>query len=95
MSDEYGYPRPYVDPSVNPGLWLGLSIASTLFCCTPLGIVGIVFAAMAMDARNRGDEALCAQRTQTARAWASWSFFLGIGVLALVVCLGLAQGGGS
>jgi hypothetical protein len=42
-------------PDRNGGKWLAPSIASTLFCCTPLGIVGIVYAAMAMDAEGRAD----------------------------------------
>ncbi|MEV6964972.1 CD225/dispanin family protein [Hamadaea sp. NPDC051192] len=50
-------------------MWLGLSIAATLFCCTPLGIVGIVFSAMAMDANSRGDHGLAEARTERAKSW--------------------------
>ncbi len=39
-----------------PGLWLGLSIASTLCCCWPIGIPGIVFSAMALNDHRNGRE---------------------------------------
>jgi hypothetical protein len=91
MSDPYGYPREYVDPSVNPSLWLGLAIASSVLCCAPLGIVGIVYAAMAMDARSRGDDVLCAQRVASARAWTLWSIVISLVVVVLAICLSVAQ----
>lgn len=39
-----------------PGLWLGLSIGATLLCCVPVGIPGIVYAALAMGSQSRGDD---------------------------------------
>jgi hypothetical protein len=92
MTSEYGgYPDRYAEPAPSAGLWLGLSIAATALCCTPLGIVGIVYSAMAMDALSRGDYYLAAERVRTARTWTQWSFFLGLAVLVLAVCV--AAGG--
>jgi hypothetical protein len=82
-------PERYADA----GLWLGLSIGATLLCCTPLGIVGIVYAAMAMDANSRGDTYTAADRAAKARAWTQWSIGLGLLVFGIVICLGLANGG--
>jgi Interferon-induced transmembrane protein len=87
MSDPYRSSAP-----AEPGLWLGLSIGATLVCCLPLGVVGIIFAAMAMDANNKGDYYLAQERTRQAKTWTLWSFGVGLGVIVLyVVC---AAGGG-
>jgi hypothetical protein len=84
---------PY-DPAVKPGKWLGLAIASTMFCCTPLGIVGIVFAAIGMSAQNRGDYYNAEVNTAKARTWTMWSFWLGLVVVILAVCLSVSTDGG-
>ena len=84
---------PY-DPSVKPGKWLGLAIASTMFCCTPLGIVGIVYSAMAMSAQSRGDYFNAEVHTGKARMWTAWSFWIGLAVIVLAVCFNLSQDGG-
>jgi hypothetical protein len=65
-----------------PGLWLGLSIGASLLCCQPLGIVGIVFSALAMESRNRGDVYGWERRVGLARTWTLWS--IGIGVLPVI-----------
>jgi hypothetical protein len=70
----------------DPNLWLGLSIGATLLCCTPAGIVGIVFSALAMDARSHGDLALWERRVELARVWTLWSIGLGVAVLLVAVC---------
>jgi hypothetical protein len=87
----YDDPPPFA-PERSAGKWLGLSIASTLLCCLPLGIVGIVYAAMALDAESRGDWVMAASRTQTAKTWTTWSFVLGLIVIVLYVCLLLNAG---
>jgi hypothetical protein len=87
MSDPY---RSSAVPA-EPGLWLGLSIASALLCCLPLGVVGIVYAAMAMDANNRGDYYLAQERTRQAKNWTLWS----VGVSLLVVVGYFVCAGGS
>ena len=83
------------DPSVQPGKWLGLAIASTMFCCTPLGIVGIVYAGMAMSAQSRGDYFNAEVQTGKAKMWTAWSFWLGLVGVLLLVCVSMTQDGGT
>ena len=81
---------PY-EPSVNPGKWLALSICSTMFCCTPLGIVGIVFSAMAMSSQGRGDHHAAEEQVAKAQVWTGWSFGLGLVAIVILFCIGLTQ----
>jgi hypothetical protein len=74
-----------------PGLWLGLSIGATLLCCTPVGVVGIVYSALAMEARSRGDIYGWESRVQSARTWTLWSIGLGVLVVVAVICLFLSN----
>lgn len=85
MPSEYDYVR---EPSGStPGTWLGLSIASTVCCCTPFGIVGIVFSAMAMSARDRGDPNEMERQLSRARGWTIAAIVCGIigGIIALAI----------
>jgi hypothetical protein len=71
----------------SPGLWLGLSIASTACCCLPFGIVGIVYSAMAINARNRDSGWEAESYTAKARGWTIASIICGLiaGVIYLLV----------
>jgi len=71
----------------SPGTWLGLSIASTVCCCTPFGIVGIVFSAMAMSARDRGDGYEMERQLARARGWTVAAIVCGVlgGLIAFAV----------
>lgn len=51
----------YVDP------WLWQSILATLFCCLPLGIVGVVNASQASTALSMGDYAGAAYKADLAK----------------------------
>jgi hypothetical protein len=93
VTNPYDSPYAYTPPPPpdgatpqNPGLWLGLSIASTLLCCMPLGVVGIVFAAQAMGAHSRGDYYETAEKISKAKAFTFWS--VGIGLLGIVCAVG-------
>lgn len=83
MELQMGYDNRITQPR-NPGLWLGLSIASALLCCVPVGVVGIVFSAKAMEARNRGDVQRWREEVEKARKWTLWSIGLGVAVLVLI-----------
>jgi hypothetical protein len=72
--------------SNGPGLWLGLSIGATLLCCLPLGIPGIVYAALAMGAQSRGDYATAEFQTRQARGWTLAAAITGIIVVIIYVC---------
>jgi hypothetical protein len=83
VGNPYAGPAPYPGQlPAEPGLWLGLSIGASLLCCQPLGIVGIVFSALAMESRNRGDLHGWDHRVRLARTWTLWS--IGLGVLPVV-----------
>lgn len=60
--------------------WLWQSIAATVLCCLPLGIVAIVKSAQAGSARDGGNLALARTRAAEARTWTLWS--VGVGVIA-------------
>jgi heme/copper-type cytochrome/quinol oxidase subunit 2 len=53
----------------NTGLWLGLSIATMIICCIPVGIPAVVFAAKAHGAASRGDYATAEQQVSKAKTW--------------------------
>lgn len=76
--------------------WLVESILVTLFCCMPLGIVGIVFAALAMGARDSGNMAVAEQRAKSAKLFTLIGFGIGLAGIVLyvvfVVVLGVAGG---
>jgi hypothetical protein len=72
------------------------SILITLFCCQPLGIVAIVFSAMAMGANNAGDYATAHRHAGVASACINWA--VGLWLAAVVVwlfcvCAGVIAGG--
>lgn len=49
------------------------AILSTLFCCLPLGIVSIVYAAQVDGKRAAGDIAGAREASRKAGLWALWS----------------------
>ena len=53
------------------------AILSTLFCCLPLGIVSIVYAAQ-VDGRNAaGDDVGARAASHSAKMWAIWAALIG------------------
>ena len=73
----------------NHTLNLILAIVVTVFCCLPLGIVAIVFAAIGMSREGSGDYAGAESAARTARIciWISFGFGLAVLVLYVVVVL--------
>ncbi len=65
--------------------YLVQSILVTLCCCTPLGIVSIVYAAQVNGKLARGDVAGAIESSNNAKTWAGVAFGLG-----LVIQIGLA-----
>ena len=49
------------------------AILTTLFCCLPLGIVSIVYAAQVDGRRQAGDLAGARELSRKAKLWAIWS----------------------
>ena len=90
---------PPIDHEVNPGTrpipprtWLLESILVTLFCCLPLGIVGIVYAAKVDTAYSRGAYADAIRYSLDAGRWTKIGFWIGIAwplIYLLLVLLGV------
>ena len=85
------YGGPGGTPPPNHLVW---AILSTLFCCLPLGVASIVFAAQVNSKYAAGDIAGAQDSSEKARKFALWATIIGV-VLAvlyilLVVVLGVA-----
>ncbi len=90
---QYQPPPQYQAPGVRPQNYLIWAILTTLFCCLPLGIVSIVYAAQVDGKLASGDYSGAVASSQNARRWAIIAAVSGI-VLALlyiifVVALGV------
>lgn len=97
MSDYGSYPPSYggmppaqpptSQPPNNNLVW---AILSTIFCCLPLGIVSIVFAAQVNSRWAAGDFAGARDSADRAKKFAIWSAVLGVvgTVIAVVLSLG-------
>ncbi|MBX2895303.1 MAG: CD225/dispanin family protein [Cyclobacteriaceae bacterium] len=70
-----------------PKSWLIESILVTLFCCLPLGIVGIINATRVESRFYAGDIAGANQASADAGKWTKIGFFVGIGVNILFILL--------
>ena len=78
-TDEYRPPM----PSSN----LGWAICSALFCCTPLGIVAIFYAAQVESAYRRGQYAEAQRLADKASMWATVSAVLGLIYIVMYVLI--------
>jgi len=85
------YGGPGGAPPPNHLVW---AILSTLFCCLPLGIASIVFAAQVNSKFAAGDLAGAQDSSEKARKFALWATIAGVVVailyVLLVVVLGVA-----
>ena len=79
--------------------YLVQSILVTLFCCLPLGIVAIVFAAQVNSKLALGDFYGAQEASSKAKMWCWWSFGLGLGgvviYFAIMMLIGLTGMAGS
>jgi hypothetical protein len=90
-----GAGRPAVGGQVDTWLWQ--SILATIFCCQPLGIVAIVFAAQAQSAVTAGDLRTAQTKAASARTWTLAAAGVGVAIVGLVILLaafGVLAGGG-
>ena len=80
-------PSPGIPTSVpsapRPKTWLVESILTTIFCCLPFGIVGIVKANEVEAAYNRGDLAEAQRQSRLAKLWVLW----GVGITVICTLL--------
>lgn len=87
MSEGFGQVRP---PGANvPGYLLPLSIAATLLCCLPAGIVAIVYSVQARSKSQAGDYAGASRSARNANIWLIVAVVVGIVVIILSVALGI------
>ncbi|MEA2601356.1 MAG: hypothetical protein QOF89_2348 [Acidobacteriota bacterium] len=80
-------------PELAPGAaaipdYLPWSIAATILCCLPLGIVAIVFSAKANNAKAAGDLRTAAEAANQAKIWLYVSAGIGL-VVGLIYCVGI------
>lgn len=68
--------------------YLTEAILVTLFCCWPLGIVAIVFAAQAKGKLDAGDYTGAAEVAQKAKSWCMVSLVLGL-VAIVIYAIGI------
>ena len=88
----YGYGgQPQGAPPPNHLVW---AILSTLFCCLPLGIASIVFAAQVNSKWAAGDVAGAHESSKKARQFALWGTIIGV-VLAVLYLILVVVGAAS
>lgn len=87
------YDNGYQEPTVNWVPYLILSIISTVCCCLPFGIVGIVYAAKINTAVNTGDIEGANRAARLAKIWIIVSVVVGVIVngLMMVVSAGISS----
>jgi len=67
-----------------PKNWLVESILTTIFCCLPFGVAGIIFASRVDAAYKQGDLVGAEEASKQAGKWTKIAFFLGIAVCVLM-----------
>ncbi|MFO6453177.1 MULTISPECIES: CD225/dispanin family protein [unclassified Aeromicrobium] len=69
-------------PPPNNLVW---AILTTLFCCLPLGVVSIVYAAQVNGKFAAGDLAGAQESSRKAKQWAIWSAVVGLVVIVIYI----------
>ena len=82
----------YGSPPPNHLVW---AILSTLFCCLPLGIVSIVYAAQVNGKYASGDIAGAQESSRKAKQFAIWSAVVGVIVVVIYLLVIVAAASGS
>ncbi|MEP1123689.1 MAG: CD225/dispanin family protein [Ilumatobacter sp.] len=79
----YGGGRGAAGPK--PDNYLVWAILSTLFCCLPLGVASIVFAAQVDGKYSAGDYAGARESSEKAKKFAMWAAISSIVIIVLYV----------
>jgi len=72
-----------INQGVRPKNYLVESILVTIFCCLPLGVVGIVFATQVNSKYDTGDYAGAEKASKQAKQFMLWGLI--VAVVALIV----------
>lgn len=77
-----------------PKTWLAESILVTLFCCLPLGIIGIVNASKVESRFYSGDIEEANRLSFVAKKWAVIGFWIGVvlWIIYLLIVIAFATG---
>lgn len=88
--------QPYNTPSQPPANNLVWGILTTIFCCLPLGIVSIVYAAQVNGKWQSGDVAGAQDSADKAKKFAIWAAVIGLvfTVLYILLVVVIGIGGG-
>jgi len=73
--------NPTTNQAAKPKNYLVESILATIFCCLPLGIVGIVFASQVNSKYDTGDYAGAEKASKQARQFIIWSIITWVVIL--------------
>jgi hypothetical protein len=76
-----------------PKNWLVESILATIFCCLPLGIVGIVYATQVNSKFAAGDYEGALASSREAGRWTKLSVFIHLALIVLSLIFLFAFGG--
>ena len=87
-----GYQNNGQKPEINYVPYLILSIISTVCCCLPFGIVGIVFSVKINSAMNAGNYEEAVQDAKMAKIWTIVSFVVGLLFGIVYFVLGIMAG---
>lgn len=89
----YGQPAPWNRPmGPPPQNYLVYAILTTIFCCMPLGIASIVFAAQVNSRWAAGDAWGAQSASKRAQQFAMWSALTTVALAALYIIIGVATG---
>jgi len=78
-----------------PKNYLVESILVTIFCCLPLGIVGIIFASQVNTKFDTGDIVGANKASKDAKKWMFWGLISSVVVFALYIIFMIAITGFS
>lgn len=78
-----------LEPSVIPD-YLPWSIAATLLCCLPFGIVAIIYSVQANSARTAGNFETARKQSQIARKWLIAAVATGLLLVIIYFIIGFA-----
>lgn len=73
----------YIPP--RPSNYLTWAILTTIFCCVPFGIVGIVFASRVNALYDAGQYDAAEHSSRRARLWVNLGFWIGLGVALIYI----------